>query len=126
MAAPPTVSATDLASQIEAGSLRAPGEFDFTILIALFGCLALAFLYLLSRRMQDVSHVLRMYVVTIIVVGALMVVSSTYATNQIAPIVGLFGTIAGYVLGRSDSPPRRRDKQDPGAEDGEGPGDGPR
>ena len=52
--------------------------------------------------------VLRIYVITIIVFGTLAIVAAGYSSEQVAPVMGLFGTIAGYILGRSE----RRDTPD--------------
>ena len=38
--------------------------------------------------------------VTLIVVSSLFIITAGYSSEQIAPAMGLFGTIAGYLLGR--------------------------
>jgi len=37
-----------------------------------------------------------------IIVGSLILISSGYSSNQIGPAMGLFGTVAGYLIGRHD------------------------
>jgi len=49
----------------------------------------------------------RMFGTTIIIVAALFLVASAYTQDQIAPVVGLLGTIGGFILGKTaDAPPK--------------------
>jgi hydrogenase/urease accessory protein HupE len=89
---------------VESGGLHTTQEMQLTFTIMGFGLVALLFLYLMSRQRHIPPFVLRVYVITIIIFGTLAVVASAYTNDQIAPVVGLFGTIAGYVLGRTDRP----------------------
>lgn len=84
------------------GMLTIP-EVYFTGGILIFAMAALCFLYLIARLPTASPFLLRIYIVTIIVFGTLAVVSSAVASKDIAPVVGLFGTIAGYIMGRSES-----------------------
>lgn len=77
-------------------------EMELTMMIMGFGLVALLVLFLMSKQPNTSPLVLRVYVITIIIFGTLAVVASAYTNDQIAPVVGLFGTIAGYVLGRSE------------------------
>ena len=61
-------------------------------------------LYLMVRSEKAGAFELRIYVITILIFGSLLIVSSAYSTEQIAPVIGFFGTIAGYILGRGDRP----------------------
>lgn len=45
----------------------------------------------------------RIVLVTLIIGGTMFLIAAGYSNDQIAPAVGLFGTIAGYLLGRSVS-----------------------
>jgi len=79
-------------------------EFWTTSLILFFGLIIIGIEYLLLRnrphdKVEDFSKFL---VVTIIIIGTLVLLGSGVDNNSIAPAVGLFGTIAGYLLGRSD------------------------
>lgn len=47
---------------------------------------------------------LRIFTITILVFGSLLVVSAGFGTDQLGPVIGFFGTIAGYILGRGDRP----------------------
>jgi CHASE2 domain-containing sensor protein len=72
------------------------------VLLFTFGALLLGTL-LLWRSRSTASQVLRIFgVISIIGVSALLLVVG-YSNDQLTPIVGLFGAIAGYLLGK-DSP----------------------
>jgi hydrogenase/urease accessory protein HupE len=88
----------------QVGSLHTLNETTLTLAIFIFGAVALWLLYLLVRIEKANPFVLRIYVITILIFGSLLVVANAYTTNQLAPVMGLFGTIAGYVLGRGDRP----------------------
>jgi hydrogenase/urease accessory protein HupE len=109
MQAPPPGAAnpTDLGAAAaspmrEAGSFFSQGEFTLTLILFTFGVIAIAAFYMLARSDKGTPFIMRIYVIIVIVFGTLLIVSSSYTTQQIAPVVGLFGTIAGYLLGRSD------------------------
>ena len=95
--------------------LNAPGssfsleEIQLTLIIFVFGLIATGIFYLLVKTEKATPYLMRIYVVIILVFGSLLVISSGYAINQTAPIIGLFGTITGYLLGRSDRPDNRPD-----------------
>lgn len=99
---PATLHAKDAIGSVQSGSLFSFSEINLTVLIFIFGLIALFLFYLLVRSKLANPLMIRMYVIIILVFGTLLVVSSAYATEQIAPVVGFFGTIAGYLLGRTD------------------------
>lgn len=77
-------------------------EFFLSLLVIIFGVVTLAFEYALIRTKPfDSTDVLKVLAVTLIVVGTLFVITAGFSSQQIAPAMGLFGTIAGYLLGRS-------------------------
>jgi hypothetical protein len=86
----------------KAGDFFSLGEIKLTIVIFVFGLLALGIYYFLLKSDRSTPDALRLYVIMILVFGTLLVVSSSYSTDQIAPVVGFFGTIAGYLVGKSD------------------------
>lgn len=60
---------------------------------------------LLWRSKATGFHVLRVFgVITIIAVSALLLVVG-YNDEQLTPIIGLFGAIAGYLLGKEKESP---------------------
>lgn len=56
---------------------------------------------LMYRRDDSISESFKYLSVTLIIVGALFLVTAGYGNSQIAPIIGLLGTVAGYLLGRA-------------------------
>ncbi len=82
-------------------------EVYLSIAILLFGALVtLGFLWAIINRTKDASSAefidaMRYPVVLVIVVGSLFMVTAGYGTDQTAPILGLLGTIAGYLMGRA-------------------------
>ncbi|MGP1352001.1 MAG: hypothetical protein ACTS1Z_01640 [Parasphingopyxis sp.] len=104
VADPQTETVANAAERSEAGTLFSLAEIELTWVILLFGIFSLvAFYRLVKSDNAAVSiHAMRMYVVIILVFGTLLVVSSAYHSEQIAPVVGFFGTIAGYLLGRAE------------------------
>jgi drug/metabolite transporter (DMT)-like permease len=85
-------------------------EFILTILVSVLGLIALAMEFLMLRRLTKLKaeDVLRVFAVTLILIGTLFFIVAGFDSNQIAPAMGLFGTVAGYLLGRSID--RKEDK----------------
>jgi len=46
------------------------------------------------------EDILKTLIITIIVIGSLFLITAGYSNDQIAPAMGLFGSIAGYLVGR--------------------------
>jgi hypothetical protein len=76
-------------------------EFWLSLEVLLFGLLVVfaEFLLLRARNVRP-EETLRVYAVTLIIVGTLFAITAGFDNNQVAPAIGLFGTIAGYLLGR--------------------------
>lgn len=78
---------------------------EFWLAIAVLGALVaiivLEMRLIRERRFND-ETALRLLVVTIVIVSSLFIIISGYDERQIAPIYGLFGTICGYLFGRSE------------------------
>lgn len=99
---PETISPAAAADLSETGSLFSLGEIQLTLIIFIFGLISMAIFYVMVRTGKATPFLMRIYVIIILVFGTLLVVSSSYSTQQIAPVVGFFGTIAGYLLGKTD------------------------
>jgi hypothetical protein len=52
------------------------------------------------------------YAVTLIIVGTLFAITAGFDSNQIAPAMGLFGTIAGYLLGKRATLSEKSEKRE--------------
>src|SRR4051812_40403855 len=57
-------------------------------------------LFLLRAKRANPDDVLRTFAVTLVIIGSLFAMTAGFSSAQIAPIVGLFGTIIGYITGR--------------------------
>lgn len=86
----------------EVGSFFSSAQTEFTLVIMAFGVMAFVIFLLLARTERATPLFIRLYVVMVLVVGTLLVVSSSFSTQQIAPVVGFFGTLAGYLLGKGE------------------------
>ncbi len=64
----------------------------------------LAQAFLISKRQEALDNSLKYLSISLIIVGSLFLVTAGYGNSQIAPIIGLLGTVAGYLLGRAQSP----------------------
>lgn len=77
-------------------------EFWLSLLILLFGTIVVTVQFLLLRKKTfDGNDVLRVFGVTLIIVGTLFLIAAGFGDKQIAPAMGLFGTLAGYLLGKA-------------------------
>jgi hypothetical protein len=58
---------------------------------------------------------LKIFIVTTLVFGSLLVISGGFGQDQLGPVIGFFGTVAGYILGRGDrtEPPKVGPKDPP-------------
>ncbi len=66
-----------------------------------FSCFLLA---VLLRRLGGFGdeNVIRILALVLVVSGTLFLVTMGYSADQIAPALGILGTVAGYMLGRAD------------------------
>lgn len=73
--------------------------------VLVFGMIVvLAQAWIINSRKEPLSQSLKYLSVSLIIVGSLFLVTAGYGNSQIAPIIGLLGTVAGYLLGRTQSP----------------------
>ncbi len=79
-------------------------EFWLSIIILFFGFIVISAEYaLLRNNTATAEEILRIFAVTLIVVGTMFLITASFSNDQIAPAMGLFGTIAGYLLGRKSA-----------------------
>lgn len=96
-APPPTAGA----GAVKAKTFLSDFEFWLSAEILLFGLGVVVIEFLLLRKARvSGEETLRVYAVTLIIVGTLFAITAGFDSNQIAPAMGLFGTIAGYLLGK--------------------------
>jgi hypothetical protein len=74
-----------------------------SVLVFTFAALLLASLLLLKSQARS-THILRVFGVIIIIGMSALLLVVGYSNEQLTPIVGLFGAIAGYLLGKDSQP----------------------
>lgn len=87
-------------------------EFNLSVGVLLFGLLVILLeVFLIKQGFIDGNNIVKFIIVTLIVTGTLFLITAGYNNNQIAPALGLFGTVAGYLLGKSNTPNNEKDSQ---------------
>ena len=109
-------------SSIGAGNIAGPisvmsdRELWLSCIILIFGLATIVVQFFLLKQAADhhTDEVAKIFTVTLIIIGTLVLISSGFSSEQIAPALGLFGTIAGYLLGKAEGrrSPEVRDKLD--------------
>ena len=110
VSAPPSQSSG--AGAVKTKTFLSDFEFWLSAEILLFGLGVVVIEFLLLRKAHvTAEEALRVYGVTLIIVGTLFAITAGFDSNQIAPAMGLFGTIAGYLLGKRAAPSEKSEKQ---------------
>lgn len=77
-------------------------EFLLSILLLAFAVLALTLeVGLIMRGKIESAGGIKLIIITLIIFSVIFLVVCGYGNDQIAPVVGLLGTIAGYLLGKN-------------------------
>lgn len=78
-------------------------EMYLSLGILLFGIILMAFevMVILKRQEGWNTNAIKVVGLTLVIVAGLFLITAGYSENQIAPMIGLLGTIAGYLLGKS-------------------------
>lgn len=89
-------------------------EFSLSIIVLIFGLLlTLLEIYLIKIKKIDAEDTIKFITITLIITSTLYLITAGYSNDQIAPAVGLLGTIAGYLLGKiSPSKTEKNEKTD--------------
>jgi hypothetical protein len=70
--------------------------------VLVFGLVVIVICAALMRASRPTSEaVLRVFGTVLIITGALFLVVAGYDDKQMAPVMGLLGTLAGYLLGKA-------------------------
>lgn len=105
------IEATTKAGQSEQSWWSVGNAMTMSSAVLLFGIFVFILATYLIRSGKDEESVLRILGTILIVVCAVFLVVAGYSNTQIAPVIGLLGTIAGYLLGKESS--RRKNKTSP-------------
>jgi len=77
-------------------------EFGLSIGVLAFGLILIVLeMHLIKTKKISEELLVKFILITLIVTSTLFLITAGYDNNQIAPAMGLFGSIAGYLLGRS-------------------------
>jgi hypothetical protein len=79
-------------------------EFLLTSLGTAMLFISLFLQFVLFRKMGRLKpeDTLRSFALTLVIIGTVFFIVAGFDSQQIAPAIGLFGTIAGYMLGRTE------------------------
>jgi hypothetical protein len=72
--------------------------------IFVFAVLLFAMVTILVWKNKSIDNLLRTFGILLIIIAAVFLVIAGYSDQQIAPVMGLLGTIAGYLLSRKNEP----------------------
>ena len=89
-------------------SLLGNGEFMLSLIILVFGAFVIFMQFILLKKARPTAtpaDIMRVFSITVIIVGVCLAMTAGYRTEQVAPVLGIFGTIAGYLLGYMARPP---------------------
>lgn len=103
----PSITKTERAAPPKTGSASRVGwfssvEFAMSSLVLIFGLIVfLIEMLVLTRVTFQADEATKLVAVTLIVISTLFIITAGFSSEQIAPAMGLFGTVAGYMLGKS-------------------------
>lgn len=86
-------------------------EFYLSLLILGFAVIVLIILVILAiKGILKEDNIVKYVTITLIITATLFLVTAGYNQYQIAPAMGLLGTIAGYLLGKQEKSKKDRDE----------------
>jgi len=103
---PSQMSDEDLAKAIDQATVSratqpwTAGLVQFlTTSVLVFGLLVIFTMAILVLNNSPTGDILRLFTVPMVIVAAVFLVVTGFSDRQITPVIGLLGTLAGYVLG---------------------------
>lgn len=77
------------------------------LILALIAMAGLCYLFL--RKTLSESAFYRLFILSMVIAASLFLIVAGFGQEQITPVIGLLGTITGYILGKQTEPPLVRD-----------------
>jgi hypothetical protein len=100
----PPLSGTSASPPSIGRSFLSTAEGELALTVIAFGVVVIAaFAIVLKSKAASPELAIRGLTTAMIVTGTLFLICAGYTNDQIAPAIGLFGTIAGYLLGKSET-----------------------
>jgi len=97
----PPPSGAQPAVPVSSSHFLSSTEGELTLAVIGLGILVIvAMFFVLRSKNASADDAIRGYSITLIIIGTMVLICAGYSNNQIAPAMGLFGTLAGYLLGR--------------------------
>jgi hypothetical protein len=88
------------------GRFLSSAEGELALVVIGLGVLVIIALSIVLRSKESsADDAIRAYAITLIIIGTMVLICAGYSNDQIAPAMGLFGTLAGYLLGRKGGQP---------------------
>ena len=84
--------------------MKSPEFLICVMLLAFATGLFLIYYMLFTKGILESYQIIKLNLITLIIIGTLFLIAAGYDKEQILSAMGLFGTIAGYLLGKSPSP----------------------
>jgi len=69
--------------------------------VLMFGLIVFFLLTYLIKSGKETEPLLKLFGIVLIIIAAVFLMVAGYSDKQVAPVIGLLGTIAGYLLGKS-------------------------
>jgi len=86
-----------------AEAFHTPDELRLTLYFLFFGSFVLIIAAILLYKFStDSNTTFKYFIIILLILGMLLLIAIGLDKDQISPAVGLFGTIAGYLLGKTD------------------------
>jgi hypothetical protein len=102
----PTPSGAPAPAPAPGGRFLSSVEGELALIVIAFGIVVIiAVVLILRAKLASPDDTIRCLAITMIITGTLFLICAGYTNDQIAPAVGLFGTIAGYLIGKRESHP---------------------
>lgn len=101
---PPSGATTSAPPSTQHFLSTAEGELALVV-IALGALVMIGLTFILKAKTASADDAVRAYALIMIITGTMVLICAGYSNDQIAPAMGLFGTVAGYLLGRKGSQP---------------------
>ena len=81
-------------------------------IVLVFGLMICALVMALMRQGRNADSVLKVMGTILIIISSIFLVVAGYTDTQIAPVMGLLGTIVGYLLGKNtDGTPKDAERK---------------